>query len=184
MGIANYVTIARIILVPAFIITFYLPLYGMPLMATVLFSLAALTDWLDGYLARHFQQVSPLGIFLDPVADKLMVVSALILLISKANLPGLALPTVVIVCREIGISALREWMAKIGRAEAVRVSKLGKFKTMTQMFAVILLLTYQLDPNCQSILYIGYFLVYVAMLLTLWSMVQYVKNAWKTIYQL
>ena len=140
MGIANVLTILRIILIPVFILLFYLPFRGSHILAAIIFIFAAMTDWLDGYLARSLGQVSKLGTFLDPVADKLIVVSALILLVGDQALPYLAIPAIVIICREIMVSALREWMAEIGKRKRMAVSVIGKIKTAIQMLAIILLL--------------------------------------------
>lgn len=181
MGIANLLTLLRILLVPLFVLIFYLPFRGMHALAALLFAIAALTDWLDGYLARSLRQVSRLGALLDPVADKLMVVTALILLIGERHLPYLAIPAVIIVCREIAVSALREWMAEIGKRARVSVSKLGKIKTAIQMLSIILLLLYQPQQSWIGLAVSGYLLFYAAALLTLWSMGIYLSVAWQTL---
>lgn len=178
MGISNLLTFLRIILVPVFILLFYFPFRGSHLLAATIFSFAAMTDWLDGYLARSLDQVSKLGTFLDPVADKLIVVTALILLVGDRHLPYLAVPAVVIVGREIMVSALREWMAEIGKRVCIKVSVLGKIKTAVQMIAVILLLLY--GPGAWiGFAILGYILLYSAAFLTLWSMCIYLKAAWR-----
>ena len=132
-NLPNILTLLRIVMVPIFVVIFYLPMEWSKLVATVIFYLAAITDWLDGYLARRLQQVSVFGAFMDPVADKLMVVVALILLIEQNPTPladlFMTLPAAIIIGREIVISALREWMAELGERTQVAVSTIGKIKT-------------------------------------------------------
>lgn len=176
MNIPNFFTLLRIMLIPVMVIFFYLPVHWGHWASAVIFSVAAATDWLDGFLARNLKQVSALGTFLDPVADKLIVAIALVMLVGEKNLPYLAIPAAVIVGREIVISALREWMAEIGKRASVAVSYIGKLKTSLQMIALILLLAYQ--PGQYIIGVVGYVLLYVAAVLTLWSMVMYLKASW------
>jgi CDP-diacylglycerol--glycerol-3-phosphate 3-phosphatidyltransferase/cardiolipin synthase len=145
------------------------------LTATALFGLASLTDWLDGYLARTLNQTSAFGAFLDPVADKLMVAAALILLVGLARVD--APIAVIIIGREIAISALREWMAKIGKSRNVAVNFLGKVKTASQMVAILLLLYHAVLFGVLDTQKIGTLLIYVAAVLTLWSMAYYLKMA-------
>ena len=145
--------------------------------AGVLFALAALTDWLDGYLARRLNQTTPFGAFLDPVADKLIVVSALIVLVTYHHTAWLTIPSLIIVGREIVISALREWMAEMNDSVAVAVSYLGKVKTTLQMVAITLLLIVPVDTQSVTTT-IGYVLLYLASIMTLWSMSQYLRAAW------
>ena len=145
--------------------------------AGVLFALAALTDWLDGYLARRLNQTTPFGSFLDPVADKLIVVSALIVLVTYHHTAWLTIPSLIIVGREIVISALREWMAEMNDSVAVAVSYLGKVKTTLQMVAITLLLIVPVDTQSATTT-IGYVLLYLASIMTLWSMSQYLRAAW------
>ena len=145
--------------------------------AGVLFALAALTDWLDGYLARRLNQTTPFGAFLDPVADKLIVVSALIVLVTYHHTAWLTIPSLIIVGREIVISALREWMAEMNDSVAVAVSYLGKVKTTLQMVAITLLLIVPVDTQSATTT-IGYVLLYLASIMTLWSMSQYLRAAW------
>ena len=136
MNIPNLLTLLRVLLIPIFILLFYLPTSWSYLTASAVFALAAATDWLDGYLARRLGQSTPFGAFLDPVADKLMVAVALVLLVEEhANL-WLTLPAVIIIGREIVVSALREWMAELGARAQVAVSNLGKWKTAAQMLAL------------------------------------------------
>ena len=180
MTLPNIITLARIVLVPVFVVVYLLPVEWRYIGAAVLFGLAAFTDWLDGYLARRLDQTSPFGAFLDPVADKLIVVTALILLVAQHGNVWLTLPGIIIVGREIVISALREWMAEMNRSLAVAVSLLGKIKTTLQMIAIAVLLANK--PELVSIWVIaGYVLLYVAALMTLWSMSVYLAAAWPTI---
>ena len=176
MNIPNLLTLLRIILIPVFIIVFYLPLSWVNILTTAIFAVAAATDWLDGYLARKWQQTSAFGAFLDPVADKLIVAFALVLLVQSDPTPWMAIPAAVIIGREITISALREWMAELGQRAQVAVSYVGKVKTTAQMMALGMLL-YQ-EPFLGLPIYeMGYVLLYVAALLTLWSMTVYLQAA-------
>lgn len=177
MNIPNTLTIIRIILIPVFVIVYYLPLSWSNILACAIFSLAAITDLLDGYLARRLGQISKLGEFLDPVADKLMVAVVLVLLVAKD--PGLlmVIPAAVIIGREITVSALREWMAELGARSNVAVSVYGKIKTIAQMIALILLIFRQ-DLLGLPIYNIGLVCLYIATVLTLLSMYQYITSAW------
>lgn len=177
MNIPNFVTFIRIFLIPFFVVVFYLPSQWSHFLSAMLFAIAAFTDWLDGYLARKLEQVSLLGEFLDPVADKLIVAVALVLLVQSHATALLAIPAAVIVCREIVISALREWMAEVGKRRTVAVSNLGKLKTFAQMVSIVLLLS-QSPESISLITICGYILIYSAALLTLWSMVIYLRAAW------
>lgn len=177
MNVPNSLSLLRIALIPCFAVVFYLPFPWARVAAAALFGLAALTDWLDGYLARRLGQTSKLGAFLDPVADKLMVATVLVLLLQSDPSIGLALPVAVIIGREITVSALREWMAELGARGTVAVSSLGKIKTAAQMIAIALLIlrgTLEGIPVYDA----GFVLLYVAAALTLWSMVQYLRAAW------
>lgn len=177
LNIPNLLTFLRISLIPIFIIFFYLPFEWRFMATAIIFTVAAITDWLDGYLARKLKQVSPLGEFLDPVADKLIVAVALVLLVQTHGTAWLAIPAAIIVSREIVISALREWMAEMGKRRRVAVSIIGKFKTAGQMLSIILLLSQ--NPNTFNwVTLLGYILIYAASLLTLWSMVTYLQIAW------
>lgn len=173
----------RIVAIPLLIAVYYLPTawatsYERDVIATVLFCSAAVTDWADGYLARKLNQTSAFGAFLDPVADKLMVAAALIILVQLGRAD--AIVAMIIIGREITISALREWMAKIGASKSVAVSMLGKIKTTAQMLALPMLLYYAplagLDMKV-----IGNWLIWIAALLTLWSMGYYLRMAWPEI---
>ena len=177
-SLPNTLTIGRIIAVPLFVALFYWggP-WGDPLAALV-FILAAVTDWIDGYLARKLGVTTPLGEFLDPVADKLMVAAALVMLVQLERTD--AIVAIIIVGREITISALREWMAHIGAAKSVAVSFIGKLKTTAQMVAIPMLLYY--DPLFGlSIAGMGEALIWLAAALTLWSMGYYLGKAWPVI---
>ncbi|MBX9812781.1 MAG: CDP-diacylglycerol--glycerol-3-phosphate 3-phosphatidyltransferase [Burkholderiales bacterium] len=185
LNLPNLLTWLRIILIPLFVGIFYfekswVSAANQNLVATVIFTAAAITDWLDGWLARKLNQTSAFGAFLDPVADKLMVAAALIVLVQIERVD--AIIALIIIGREITISALREWMAKIGEAKSVAVSFLGKIKTISQMIAIPLLLYHDrigaFDPQRT-----GTWLIYIAALLTLISMAYYLKmalpQAWK-----
>ncbi len=177
MNVPNLLTLFRIILIPVFIVVFYLPIEWSYFFSALIFSIAGITDWLDGYLARKLGQMTPLGAFLDPVADKLMVVIALALLIERYDSPVFTLPAVVIVGREIVISALREWMAELGKRTSVAVSFVGKIKTTFQIIAIIGLLLS--SPNSPPLIYAtSMSMLYLAAILTLWSMVIYLRAAW------
>lgn len=180
LNIPNLLTLLRILLIPVFIVLFYLPVSWNHLACAAVFALAAITDWLDGFLARRLQQTSPLGAFLDPVADKLMVAAALVLLVQGDPTPWLAVPALVIIGREITISALREWMAEVGARAQVAVSEIGKIKTTVQMVAILLMI-YQAPWLGMPIYTIGFVLLYVAVVLTLWSMMVYLRAAWPSL---
>jgi len=175
--IPNILTVFRIVLIPVLVVVFYLPVRWSNELSTALFGIAALTDWFDGYLARRLGQYSSFGEFLDPVADKLIVAVALIVLVQANPHWWFVIPAAGIVGREIAISALREWMANLGERAQVTVSIIGKIKTTVQMIALLLLLyrepLWGLPTHALGIL-----LLYVAAALTLWSMVIYLKAAW------
>ncbi|ODS24089.1 CDP-diacylglycerol--glycerol-3-phosphate 3-phosphatidyltransferase [Candidatus Endobugula sertula] len=178
MNVANQLTLLRILLIPLIVAVFYLPYDWRYPLASGMFCLAAITDWFDGWVARKFNQITHFGAFLDPVADKLMVVVALVLLVEVHATPIIVIPAIVIIGREIVISALREWMAELGKRASIAVSVIGKFKTFAQMFAITLLLfDNPQEPTLLNI--IGYVLLYIAALLTLWSMVVYMQVAWQ-----
>ncbi len=179
-NLPNILTMLRIVLIPIFVVIFYLDRSWAPYLAAAVFGVAALTDLLDGYLARRWGQTSPLGAFLDPVADKLMVAVALVVLLQADPRVLIALPVMVIIGREITVSALREWMAEIGARAAVAVSNLGKVKTTAQMISIVLLILR--DSVFGPWVYdIGVALVYVAATLTLWSMAVYLMAAWPSL---
>jgi CDP-diacylglycerol--glycerol-3-phosphate 3-phosphatidyltransferase/cardiolipin synthase len=184
MTLPNIMTLGRLVLIPIFILVFYLPYRWSAVCAAIIFLIAALTDVLDGYLARRLQQTSRFGAFLDPVADKLIVGAALVMLVDLHANIWITLPAIVIISREISVSALREWMAEIGQRSKVAVGMLGKIKTVLQMAAVFLLLLEKphhlagggIDGSW--LLWLGYASLYAATLLTLWSMWRYLKAAW------
>jgi len=178
--IPNILTLLRIALIPVFVVIFYLPVPWAQWVCALVFTTAALTDWLDGWLARRWDQTSPLGAFLDPVADKLMVAIALVLLVQSDPRMVLALPAAVIIGREITVSALREWMAEIGARAQVAVSMAGKLKTAAQMVAIVLLILHEPVLGL-PVLPIGMLLIYVAAALTLWSMFLYLRAAWPSL---
>ena len=176
-NIPNSLTPVRIALIPVFVVVFYLPFKWSNEAATWIFAIAAITDWLDGYLARKLGQSSSFGAFLDPVADKLMVAVALVLLVQVDDKGWLVLPAIIIIGREIAVSALREWMAGIGERTKVAVSVIGKIKTTFQMVALLLLL-YRDPLGDFPTSDVGLVLLYAAALLTLWSMYLYIRAAW------
>ncbi|MDF1758404.1 MAG: CDP-diacylglycerol--glycerol-3-phosphate 3-phosphatidyltransferase [Legionellaceae bacterium] len=175
-GIPNLITLLRIGLIPVFIVCFYLPFSYAHIVAAIIFTLASLTDWLDGFLARKLRQVSPFGAFLDPVADKLLVASSLLMLVGSKNMHYIVIPAIIIVGREIVISALREWMAEIGSRTSVAVGYIGKVKTSLQMLAIILLLAF--NPHTSLFGMIGLIMLYLASIMTVWSMIVYLRVAW------
>lgn len=188
LNLPNILTLARIALIPVFLAVAYWPpaleVNGHQgsvlrhLILTSIFVLAAVTDWLDGYLARKLNQSSAFGRFLDPVADKLMVAAALIVLVQWQPTIAMAFAAIVIISREITVSALREWMAELGARTTVAVSTVGKYKTAFQMIAITVFLL-----NYQPLEWIAYVLLYTAVLLTLWSMFIYLKAAWPYLKQ-
>ena len=175
------ITLLRILAIPFFVVCFYLPYQSGHTVAAVIFALAAFTDWLDGYLARSLAQMTKFGAFLDPVADKLLVVTALILVVGEVyyqyNAKFLAIPAAIIVCREITVCALREWMAQMGRKVTLSVIWVAKMKTASQMLALLLLIAYK-PYYPKYLLHTGGTLLYLAAGLTLWSMWAYLKTAW------
>ncbi|MDG1938550.1 MAG: CDP-diacylglycerol--glycerol-3-phosphate 3-phosphatidyltransferase [Pseudomonadales bacterium] len=177
MNIPNAFTLFRITLIPVLVAVFYLPYSWTGIAAAAIFTIAAITDWFDGYLARKLDQATPFGAFLDPVADKLMVAVALVVLLERYPHAWFTIPAMIIIGREIVISALREWMAEIGNRTSVAVSYIGKFKTTMQMIAIIILLT-QTTVVDSRIEVLGFISLYLAATLTLWSMIIYLRAAW------
>jgi len=177
MTIPTILTYLRIALIPIFVLLFYLPTTWANIAAAAVFSLAAITDWFDGYLARRLNQTSAFGAFLDPVADKLMVAAALILIVQATPTVWIAIPAMIIIGREIAVSALREWMAELGQSAQVAVSMLGKIKTTAQITALIMLI-YHEPLLGLPIELLGTIALYIAAALTLWSMAIYLQNAW------
>jgi len=174
------VTLFRIALIPLFMVVFYLPFSWANVAATSIFFIACVSDWVDGYLARSMQQESSFGAFLDPVADKLMVVVIIVLLVEANPSIYVALPSVIIVAREISVSALREWMAQIGSSATVKVSFIGKTKTMAQMWALGFMIFSEPLVGL-PIFNIGLVIYYLAAILTIVSMVIYLRAAWPVI---
>ena len=166
-------------MIPVVVAVFYLPYEWRYLASAAIFALAGTTDWLDGYLARRLDQSTPFGAFLDPVADKLMVAVALTMLVHEHASVLLTLPAMIIIGREIVISALREWMAEIGSRASVAVSYIGKIKTTAQMVSIFMLL---MVPPGHLISQLGLGLLYIAAALTLWSMLLYLKAAWPDLF--
>ena len=188
LNIPNILTLARIALIPVFLaVAYWPPAMGINgydagmtrhLILTAIFVIAAVTDWFDGYLARSLNQTSAFGRFLDPVADKLMVAAALIVLVQWQPNIFMAFAAIVIISREIAVSALREWMAELGARTNVAVSTVGKYKTAFQMIAITVFLL-----NWQPLETLAYGLLYTAVILTLWSMFIYLKAAWPYLKQ-
>lgn len=178
-NIPNLLTLFRLFLIPVFILCFYSGTENARFWASFVFCLAAITDALDGYLARKLEQSTPFGAFLDPVADKVMVAVALVLIAVDSVSLWVTIPAIIMIGREIVISALREWMAELGKRANVAVSNLGKYKTIAQMLALIGLIW---RPEFWLVSWftpVGMLLLYVATVLTIWSMYSYLKAAWR-----
>lgn len=183
MNLPIILTWLRIAIIPLFIGLYYLPLDGVSVivrdwLGAIAFVVAAITDWLDGYLARRWNQTSAFGAFLDPVADKLMVCAALLILLDLGRVESYI--ALIIIGRELTISALREWMASVGARNSVAVNWLGKFKTAAQMAAIPCLMIYQPVLGVNLII-VGNVLILIAAFLTLWSMTYYLSKAWPTL---
>ena len=179
LNIPNILTLFRIFLIPVFVVLFYLPFAWSNLWAAGVFVLAAATDWFDGYLARRLNQSTLFGAFLDPVADKIMVSSALVLIVEHYDTVIITIPALTMIGREILISALREWMAELGKRSSVAVGWMGKWKTTIQMMALTGLI-WELNI---WIVWASYVLLYIAVILTFSSMLQYLKAAWGDLTQ-
>jgi len=177
MNIPTLLTLLRIFAIPIIFIFYCLPFPWAHPTAAILLALAAFTDWLDGYLARSLSQMTQLGAFLDPVADKLLVAVVLVMVLSAHLIPYLGVAAAIIIGREIAISALREWMSTIGKRVSINVTTIAKYKTMMQMVALILLVWYHPDSQLW-VKWIGAVLLYFAAILTIWSMCVYLKAAW------
>ena len=175
-NLPNILTLMRIAMIPVFIVVYYLPWEWHHFASAAIFGIAALTDWVDGYFARKLNMVTPFGAFLDPVADKLIVVAALVLLIEVHSSPWFSLPAIIIIGRELVISALRECMSELGSGQSIAVSTLGKVKTWFQMVAIAILLLAK--PEQEALTMIGFIVIYAAAALTLWSMIYYLIKAW------
>jgi cardiolipin synthase len=179
-NVPNLITYSRIILIPLIVGIFYLPdawlsFEDKNITACAIFVVAAVTDWLDGYLARRLNQMSAFGAFLDPVADKLIVVGALVVLLQLGRVDPLV--ALIIIGREIAISALREWMAVLGRGKSVAVAFIGKLKTVSQMVAIPLLLFHDSLFGLLDTQWLGTLLINVAAVLTVVSMLYYLRRA-------
>lgn len=180
LTVPTMLTLLRILLIPVLVLVFYLPYKWTNFAAAFVFAAASVTDWLDGWIARRYGLHSAFGAFLDPVADKLMVATALFLIVQHHPTPWMALWAAVIVGREIAVSALREWMAELGQRAKVAVATVGKIKTIVQMVALTMLL-YQERWLGLPIFAIGEWLLAVAALLTLWSGYAYLRAAWPSL---
>ena len=189
LTVPTWLTLLRIVLIPVLVLVFYLPYKWTNFASAAVFGLAAITDWLDGWVARRYELHSAFGAFLDPVADKLMVAVALFLIVQGHPTPWMAFWAAVIVGREIAVSALREWMAEFGQRSKVKVAFLGKIKTAVQMVAICCLL-YAISPGkplqpgpwlAGPVFHIGDWMLAVAALLTLWSGFEYLRAAWPTL---
>ncbi|MES2204938.1 MAG: CDP-diacylglycerol--glycerol-3-phosphate 3-phosphatidyltransferase [Pseudomonadota bacterium] len=178
MNFPNMISVIRMLLIPFMVSVYFLPFAGAHSFASTIFLIACLTDWLDGYLARKLEQTTAFGAFLDPVADKILVTSAIVLILGHAHLSWLTLPSMIIIGREIAVSALREWMAEIGARTSVAVSYVGKVKTVFQMIALLFLLYYTPEITPDWFLMLGYILYYASAALTVWSMMMYFRAAW------
>lgn len=177
MTIPNMITLFRLLVIPFFVLFFYLPYQWSFYLSALIFIAAALSDMLDGYLARKLNQTSRFGAFIDPVADKMIVIISLVLLVEKYDSLIFTLPALVMISREIVISALREWMSTIGQRQTVGVSWLGKLKTIMQMVAISLFLVLHAE-HMNWLYHLAFISFYIAAILTLWSMVLYLKAAW------
>jgi CDP-diacylglycerol--glycerol-3-phosphate 3-phosphatidyltransferase len=178
--IPNIITMVRVLLIPVFVFVYFLDWKWAHPAGAFIFWFAAITDWFDGYLARKLNQTTAFGAFLDPVADKLIVAAALLLITHSYQTPWITVPAILLMSREIYISALREWMGQQGKQDLVKVSFIGKSKTMAQMLALIGLLSemeYFMDIQIYWVS-LGYILLYFAAILSFWSMVVYTKAAW------
>lgn len=178
-NIPNLLTLFRLCLIPVFIICFYSGTENARFWAAFVFAFAAITDALDGYLARKLEQSTPFGAFLDPVADKVMVAVALVLIAADSTSLWVTIPAIIMISREIVISALREWMAELGKRANVAVSNLGKYKTIAQMLALIGLIWRPEHWLVSWFTPAGMLLLYIATVLTIWSMYVYLKAAWR-----
>jgi CDP-diacylglycerol--glycerol-3-phosphate 3-phosphatidyltransferase len=176
LNLPSYLTLMRIALIPVLVAFFYVPWGWTHITCAAIFTVAGITDWLDGYLARRLNQTTRFGAFLDPVADKLMVSVALVLIVQADPTPYVAIAAAIIIGREITVASLREWMAEIGLRGKVEVSQLGKWKTTVQMASIIILLM-SMDPLLAEFKMPGHWLLLLAALLTLWSMTLYLIAA-------
>ncbi|WP_460823202.1 CDP-diacylglycerol--glycerol-3-phosphate 3-phosphatidyltransferase [Lysobacter olei] len=184
LTVPTILTLLRIVMIPVLVAVFYLPYKWTGFAAAFIFAFASITDWLDGWIARRYNQHSAFGAFLDPVADKLMVATALLLIVQKHPTPWMALWAAVIIGREIAVSALREWMAELGQRAKVKVATIGKLKTVVQMVALTVLLYSapdRLGDPLTLLFKLGDWMLAVAALLTLWSGMAYLRAAWPSL---
>ena len=182
LTLPTMLTLFRIALLPVMVVVFYAGFRGANIAASAVFIAAAITDWLDGWIARRYGLTSKFGEFLDPVADKLMVATTLFLLVQDNPTIPLAIMAAIIVGREITISALREWMAEIGQRTRVRVAGIGKIKTIAQLVALVVLL-YQKDLDGYGLFHVGEILLGLAAALTIWSGIVYLRAAWPVLME-
>jgi CDP-diacylglycerol--glycerol-3-phosphate 3-phosphatidyltransferase len=181
MKLSMIITVSRFYLIPVFIFFYCLPWGWSSVAAFAVFTIAALSDWLDGYYARKYNETSRFGAFLDPVADKILVAVALVMFVGEGHLHFIAIPSAVIICREIAVSALREWMAEIGASVKVSVQFIGKVKTFFQMFAMGgLFVTHITHSFYFEFIAIGS--LWIAAILSLWSMFIYLQTAWPKLH--
>ncbi|ACT06376.1 MULTISPECIES: CDP-diacylglycerol--glycerol-3-phosphate 3-phosphatidyltransferase [Dickeya] len=178
-NIPTWLTLFRVVLIPFFVLAFYLPFSWAPMVCAGIFVFAAVTDWFDGFLARRWKQTTRFGAFLDPVADKVMVAVALVLVSEHYHSWWITLPAATMIAREIIISALREWMAELGKRSSVAVSWIGKIKTTAQMVSLVGLL-WRPERMVEAA---GVAALYVAAVLTFWSMFQYLSAAWRDLLE-
>ena len=181
VNVPNVLTWIRLAAIPPFVWCFFSDLEFARPIAGLLFGFAAITDFIDGWVARKFNQMSKFGAFLDPVADKLIVAIALVLLVQSDPRITVAMIAIIIIGREITISALREWMASVGARGLVAVSWAGKIKTTFQMFGIAFMVYQDLLFGFIPVYIIGYWLLVVASVMTLWSMLDYLRAAWPTL---
>ena len=182
-NIPNIITLIRVLLIPVFVAVYFLEWKWAHQAAAFIFWFAAITDWVDGYLARKLEQSTAFGAFLDPVADKLIVATALLLITHSYSSIWITVPAILLLAREVYVSALREWMGQQGLQDSVKVSFMGKAKTTAQMLALIGLLS-ELEYFMGLRIYwvsLGYVLLYISAILSLWSMLVYTKAAWNSL---
>ncbi len=183
LNLPNILTSIRVILIPLMVVVFFLPFHWASFAAAVVFWVACVTDYWDGYLARKLNMMTPFGAFLDPVADKLIVVVSLMIVVERDQTLWVTIPALVIVAREVIISALREWMASLGKRANVAVNDMGKAKTLLQMFAITGVIGIEPAGSGAFIASDGWYVAALAFLvaaalLTFWSMVAYLRAAW------
>ncbi|BAP58425.1 CDP-diacylglycerol--glycerol-3-phosphate 3-phosphatidyltransferase [Candidatus Tachikawaea gelatinosa] len=177
INIPTYITFFRIALIPFFVLTFYLPFTWAKLATILIFSLAAITDWMDGFLARYLKQITHFGTLFDPVADKIIVTITFFLIVEHFHSLFVTIPSAIILIREIIVSALREWMADVGKRKVIAVFWMSKIKTFIQMLSLIILLA---RPNNFDIMFsVGIFFLYISAFITVFSMCIYLKTTFR-----